>query len=314
MDTLTIKLQENEYFNIDVSNEKDIYFINGGRGVGKSFFVKEYVKQIVKKGRKFMYVRGKRDELATIHTWLQETNLHNTFGFDGEFVRGIPFANAISFRPLEKNKDDFIEHIGYSVSLESSTFLKSGFYNDVDVIIFEEYSRFNQTYNKELEQTNNFIELIETVARERKIKIFCISNNIKAISPLEEIFKDASNAVKYKVFNKNKKRGVLSGVKSNYLGYLQGEQLENEYVNLNEYFYIYNIKMLGEDLGIYKHKYLNEFAFNLEKNRKIFDKLELLNCSFKFRDRLLNFSNYKTEIFVRKNIELLLKLINKEVY
>lgn len=312
----TIKLKEDEYFNIDIENNVDIYFINGGRGVGKSYFVKQYVADQIKKGKKFMYVRGKNNELATSISWLEETNIQNTFGFDGQFIRGKPYAGALSFSPFKKDEVATMEHIGYTISLESSALIKSGNYEDVTTIVFEEYARVNQKYKDELQQTINFFELIETVARDRKIKIFCLANNIRTVSPLEEMFQNANNVKKIKVFKKTPKNGVLAGIQQQYIDYLQGEQLDDSYINLKEYDAIYNLKIKDKTIVVYKHRYLNNMiAFNIEQPKKnINDKLELLNNTFKLEDKPLFFSNYQSELFIRKNFKEVIQVIKKELY
>lgn len=315
METITYKLKEDEFYNFELDPTKDIYFIIGGRGVGKSYSIKHHIKKEIEKGNKFMYVRGKKAELATAITWLEETNLQNSFGFEGSFKRGKPFANALSFTPIQADEVACSHHIGYTVSLEDSALIKSGVFNDVTTIVFEEYVRHNQSYKQEVQHAINFFELVETVARERNIKVFCLSNNVRAISPLEEIFADAKNAIKIKIFKKVDKKGVLSNVQNKFIEYLQGEQLIDEYVNLNEFIAFYSFKYLDQNVVLYRHIFDSKMiAFNIEQTQIKCNKYDLLKNTFKMEDKQVFFSNFKTEKFVRKNFSDIISLIKKEVY
>lgn len=312
----TIKLKSDEYFELDEVMPLP-YFLIGGRGTGKSYTVKHYVKDMILQSnfeKKYLYVRINKNELPTHDSWLEESNICNELPFDADNVqirRGKPFAGATSLvytLPTgEENK-----HIGYVASLETSALIKSGVYSDVGCIIFEEFIRRGMSQSKIEEYCFNFSELIETVMRDRQIPIFFIANMLNAYNPLMQLFEE--NIV-YKIFSEKRRTNLKDGMFSRYL---QGELYTTGNYNIDDFAYLTTIKMNnGQHLSFYCDRYYFRDILITSKNNTGDGRADLFYLLQ--RDFLYNFStmsfifdNDKTEVFFYTNIESIkLKIRNK---
>ena len=159
-------------------------FIIGERGVGKSYGAKKYVvKRFLKKHKQFVYLRRYKTEL-------KEAMMKN--------------GNPLFFDQLINNKkdDEMIkicnEHklsnkkdtmyidgklCGFAMPLSVANILKSSSYENVDTIIFDEFIIDKGNYHYLQNEVIQLLDVIETVARLRDIKVLFLGNAISITNP-----------------------------------------------------------------------------------------------------------------------------------
>ena len=306
MQIRTVKLKSDEYFSLPEIRPIP-YFLIGGRGTGKSYTVKQEVKKRLLSSffkKKYLYVRISKNELPTHDSWLEESNILKELHFnvtEAEIKRGKPFAGATSI-VYQTETGEGQKHIGYVASLETSALIKSGVYNDVDIIIFEEFLRRGLN-EKQIEQyCFNFMELIETVMRDRQIPIFFIANTLNAFNPLMNAFTEYEI---YKIFSENRRTNVAEG---KFQSYLRGELYQTNDYNIEDFIYLTTIKVKDRHLSLYCDRYYyRDILITNAKSTKS-ERTDLLyelrrNFVYSFNTLNIIFDNDKTEIFFYTNID-----------
>jgi len=301
----TIKLKSDEFFTLDEIKPLP-YIIVGGRGTGKSYSVKKYVSDMCIKSNfksKYMYVRTNKNEISTHDSWLYESGITTKLSSEFEnveIIRGKPTAGFTSL-VYDTVNGKGIQHIGYVSSLENSALIKSGYYGDVDCIIFEEFIRNGFTQKQIENYTFNFLELVETVRRDREIPIFMIANNLNSFNPLLSAF---SNFIYYKIFTDQRRNDIEN---SHFKKYLMGELYSTGSYNIDDFNYMYSIEVNNNILSLHVDKYYGRdiLITNTKNNsRKRIDLLYNLkrNLVYNFDTMKFIFNNEKTEIFFYTNI------------
>lgn len=314
----TIKLKADEFFTFPEKIQPLPYFLIGGRGTGKSYAVKHYVKDLLLKSnyaRKYMYVRIQRNELATHDSWLAESGLLETLPEDVEsakIIRGKPYAGAVTLQVKYPIAGVQNRHIGYVSSLETSALIKSADYSDVDCIIFEEFIRRGFSTKAIEDYCFNFSELMETVVRERHIPMFFIANMLNAYNPLAQLFKES---ITYKIFSENRRENIKD---TKFAQYLQGEMYSTDTYNIEDFEYMCTLKMSdGNFLSLYCDKFFNKDILITSKKQtkqQRDDLLFLLRPAFLYGfDRIkFYFDRDKTEMYFYENImPIRMKIRNK---
>lgn len=159
--------------------------IIGERGVGKTYSFKSYaVKRFLNKGKQFAYIRR------------YDTDLEASVGSsnDNKFFEQIKREFPNSTFKISKSKkvrklyiDDKI--CGYALPLSSADSLKSSSYENVDIIIYDEFMLKEGTTQHYLKNEPEVIlDLIETIGRLRDIKVYCLANAISSTCPLMNYF------------------------------------------------------------------------------------------------------------------------------
>ena len=181
--------------------------IIGERGVGKTYSFKTFaVKRFLNKGKQFAYIRR------------YDTDLEASVGSsnDNKFFEQIRNEFPESTFKISKSKkvrkliiDNKI--CGYALPLSSADSLKSSSYENVDIIIYDEFMLKEGSSQHYLRNEPEIIlDLIETIGRLRDIRVFCLGNAISSTSPLMyyfdvtlpyntdiKLFKDGTIAVEY---------------------------------------------------------------------------------------------------------------------
>ena len=154
-------------------------FILGERGVGKSYGIKKYcVNRFKKKKRKFIYLRRYHTEIEKVlkdNKFFDDIKNDETLKNDSLYISGSKFYC---------NK----EVCGYAISLSKALIEKSVPYNDVDIIIFDEFLTDGTTYRYIKDEPEKLLDFIETVGRLRDIKCFCLGNSISQVNPYFDYF------------------------------------------------------------------------------------------------------------------------------
>lgn len=260
IETLTIKLNKNEYTNFnDIFDKHDVIILNGARGSGKSYPTAKYISNILKNDldAKFIYMRNRKDELATFNGWCKDLDLFKLADYPEAISlrRGVPTKGDITLFGLDESGHEISARtIGKCMSLESSHDYKSGKYDEYCAIVFEEYAHRKMHPNNENAYVFNFLENIETVFRNREKKIFLIANNFKNMPLLERAINELvgekfKNPIKIKIFRKSDMNKTNS-----FVAYLNGEVYDDDEfrVNVDEFRVLYTNK----DFVIKQHKVL----------------------------------------------------------
>lgn len=181
--------------------------IIGERGVGKTYSFKTFaVKRFLNKGKQFAYIRR------------YDTDLEASVGStnDNKFFEQIrkEFPNSeFKITKSKKVRKLFIDGklCGYALPLSAADSLKSSSYENVDIIIYDEFMlKEGSTQHYLRNEPEIILDLIETIGRLRDVRVFCLGNAISSTSPLMyyfdvslpyntdiKLFKDGTIAVEY---------------------------------------------------------------------------------------------------------------------
>lgn len=144
-------------------------FVIGARGVGKTYaFKRRGIKNWLKKGEQFVYVRRYEKEFGKIGNFFQD--------IEHEFEDHIFKAEGGKFFC-----DD--EVMGYYVLLSTSRYLKSTSFPDVTEIYFDEFIIEEGAIRYIKNEVTAFLELYETIARLRYVRVYFLSNALTVNNP-----------------------------------------------------------------------------------------------------------------------------------
>ena len=181
--------------------------IIGERGVGKTYGFKTYaIKRFLNKGKQFAYIRR------------YDTDLEESVGKteDNKFFEQVKKEFPNSTFKISKSKKVrrlYIDNkiCGYALPLSSADSLKSSTYENVDIIIYDEFMlKEGSTQHYLRNEPEILLDLIETIGRLRDIRVYCLANAISSTCPLMtyfdvslpyntdiKTFKDGTIAVEY---------------------------------------------------------------------------------------------------------------------
>lgn len=159
-----------------------MYYVLGERGVGKSYGTKEYVaSHFIKTGKQFVYLRRYKTEL-------QEAMMK---GSNPIFFSQIEKSPKLKGHTLTNKKDTmYIDKkvCGYAIPLSTANILKSATFEKVDTIIFDEFIIDKGSYHYLQNEVIQLLDIIETIARLRDIKIIFLGNAISITNPYFTFF------------------------------------------------------------------------------------------------------------------------------
>lgn len=144
----------------------------GERGVGKTYGAsKLVVKKAIQKGEQFAYIRRYKTELKkSVPKFFEALNENNEFPNHSLYTKGNTFY-----------LDD--EPIGYAMSLSTAQSLKGTNFSKVKYIIFDEFIIEKGQQHYLSNEVENFLGLLETIARMRDIKVFLLANAVTTVNP-----------------------------------------------------------------------------------------------------------------------------------
>lgn len=179
-----------------LSYNAEMNIICGMRGNGKTYGAKKYVlDRFFKRGDQFVYCRRTDEELKkTKKKFL--TDIASVYEDKGD-LRVV--GDELWFIPtVDDNDDDSDEDessdkttdsyviVGYFMALNCYEKYKSGSYQKVKTLIYDEFMSKNGYLKDEL---FNFCDIHETVFRDRTdVKVIMISNTMSTVSPYFEAF------------------------------------------------------------------------------------------------------------------------------
>ena len=147
-------------------------FILGERGVGKTYGALKFViNRFIKSGEQFVYLRRYKSELKKSVPHLFDSLIQNEeFPDNNLFVRGDTF---------------YIDGkvAGYAIALSTSNILKSTSFSKVKTIIYDEFLIDRGTYHYLSNEIISFLDLYETIARLREVRVLFLGNAISQANP-----------------------------------------------------------------------------------------------------------------------------------
>ncbi|MDP4120843.1 MAG: phage DNA encapsidation protein [Bacillota bacterium] len=163
------------YFDLDKTLTYNCLFnlIIGNRGCGKTYGAKKRaIKNFLKKGEQFIYLRRYDSELELI-----QENLFNDIQYNEEFK-----GHKIDYKAGYFYVDEVMA--GYSMALTKSHYYKSSSFPRVKLIIFDEFvidTGGTTSYLKN--EVEKFLDFYETIARKRDVIVLFLANAITFINP-----------------------------------------------------------------------------------------------------------------------------------
>ena len=145
----------------------------GERGCGKTFSCSEFcVNQFIKKGHEFIYLRRFKSDLKESVP---------------KFFEGLIKENKFENHELKTKSNKFYidnKLCGYALTLTQAQSIKSSNFPKVKYIVFDEFIiEGNAQHYLQNEVENNFLSIVESVARLRDVKIFMLANSVNLLNP-----------------------------------------------------------------------------------------------------------------------------------
>lgn len=152
-------------------------FVVGMRGVGKTYAFKKWaIKDFLKNGKEFIYVRRYKTELKAKNLKLFFSDVSQDFPGVAFDVKGTQFY-------INKT------YAGQAIALSTAKINKSVPYPNVNKICFDEFIIDRGTYHYLQDEVINTLELYSTVARLRNdVKMFFLSNALTVTNPYFDYF------------------------------------------------------------------------------------------------------------------------------
>ena len=254
-------INETLYYNGNklLSYNRILNFVIGARGIGKSFFFKEYpIKRFLKHGEQFIYVRRYKGELRKLKNYFNDV--------------------AFKFPDTKFEVKGWELHIngkvaGWGIPLSTWQTEKSNAYPNVQNIIFDEFIREKDNSGYIPNEVEALLNLMDTVFRNREnVRCFCLSNAVTIVNPYFLYFNLVPN--KNKRFNaydsivveipdsydfSNERRKTTFGRLINGTEYAD-MSLDNEFVNDSEVFiqkrdkdskFVFTVIYKGMEMGVW---------------------------------------------------------------
>jgi hypothetical protein len=147
-------------------------FLLGGRGIGKSFSMKQYViNRFIKRGEQFVYLRRYKTELKHVDRFFQDLLS------EGKFTD----------HSLEvKNREFFVDskRAGYALPLSTWLQNKSDSYPSVTTIIFDEFLIEKGNLHYLQNEVDSFLNMVDTIVRNRdNVRVVLMANATTVTNP-----------------------------------------------------------------------------------------------------------------------------------
>lgn len=166
---------KNIFYDYDKLQSFDCFlnFVLAGRGVGKTYgAITAVVKDFIKNGNQFIYLRRYKTELSTCVPNFFSQHIYN---------------DAFPDHDLEVRNNKFYidgELAGYAIALSTSKILKSTGFPLVRTIIFDEFTITTGVYHYLNHEVEDLLDLAETVFRMRDNgRIWMLGNSTTIYNP-----------------------------------------------------------------------------------------------------------------------------------
>ena len=170
-------------FNKPLSYNAFLTFIVTERGLGKSYGAKKFVaKHFIKKHKQFVYLRRYKTELKEAMMKKSTPTFWDQIKNDPE-LKNHEFNNSKDTMTIDGKL------CGFAMPLSIANILKSSTYENVDTLIFDEFLIDPSTcYHYLRNEVIALLEVIETVARLRDIRVIFLGNAISITNPYFDYF------------------------------------------------------------------------------------------------------------------------------
>ena len=173
---------------------RNVYMIQGGRNIGKSYSVKSYCYRdaYMYDDRKTAYMRRRGEDLKRQYV---ESYFNGLCGegmkqikecTNGEYSVIIPYRGKLYFGNYKENekgelKDYKGKVFGMTIPINLHERYKSGQFTSIANGIYEEWQSTNGAYLPD--EPKHVRNIVSTIERDKKMKLFMIANLITPISP-----------------------------------------------------------------------------------------------------------------------------------
>lgn len=159
-----------------LSHNAFINFVMSPRGNGKSYSAKKLIiKNYLKNGSQAVYTRRTKVEIDEVKDTYWNDIREEYPELDFKVEGYIGYING--------------DEVVHFIPLSTSTNKKSASYPKVNWIIFDEYIITKTTYNRYLKnEITLLLDLIETVGRDRNIRVLIMANSVSFVNPLFSFF------------------------------------------------------------------------------------------------------------------------------
>lgn len=166
---------------LKVDAEYNILF--GERANGKSYAVKDYVfKHFLEDGKKFVYLRRYSMDItpAMVSSYFDDIDIEKLSKKEYNLLEVRAKKIWLAYYDSDQDKITKRKQCGYVMHLSGGEHYKSTTYPNTDTLIFEEFVT-NEGYL--VNETTKLMNIISTVLRNNKGKIFMIGNTVNRICP-----------------------------------------------------------------------------------------------------------------------------------
>ena len=177
--------EQMQYYSLQpiLSRGADMMFIIGGRGHGKTYSFLDYaVYDYLKNGNQFVYARRYEEEInkvknSVFNPLLEKYNIEVKTKGHQAFIR-----TAMPPHLEGKEKNIWIENnqwkvFGYFIPVSEQQSFKSSSFPKVNKLCYDEFIIENSRKQYLPDEVNQWLSLLSTVGRSRKIKAFLLSNS-----------------------------------------------------------------------------------------------------------------------------------------
>ena len=165
-----------------ISHDCLLNFILGERGVGKSFSMTKFViDDFLRHGHEFVYLRRYKTELDTsVPKFFDAIRNENVYGEDFELK--VKKSSKMSELVVDGRT------AGYAVALSTANILKSTSFAKVKNIVFDEFIIDRGAYHYLPNEVEKMLDIIETIARLRNVRVFFLGNSLTISNPYFNYF------------------------------------------------------------------------------------------------------------------------------
>lgn len=165
-------------------------FIVGMRGNGKTYGTKQdAIKDFIKTGTQFIYLRRYKEELRKVRNKYFDDIRENFPDHDLTCKGGNFYIDG--------------KIAGYTQALSTSKIEKSNPFPFVGTIIFDEFIIDKGVYHYLPDEVTYFLEFYSTVARQRDVRVWFLSNAITMVNPYFTYFNIQFPTSKTKIWRNN---------------------------------------------------------------------------------------------------------------
>ena len=177
-----------EHYSIDniLKEDAEYNILLSERSSGKSYQVKKTViKDFLESGAKFVYLRRFVIELkeSMVNDYFDDENIPYRKWTKNKYDGIMSYRSNLYFYVWEEDKKVRKEQCGKYMALSSSNHYKSMAMTQYKNVIYEEFVAPPSGYGYLQDECNELQQLVSTIARKNRIRVFLIGNTINSMCP-----------------------------------------------------------------------------------------------------------------------------------